>query len=187
MKKNLPSLLAAALLAIPAISFAENLVSAEDPSDFKLCNVDVSIYEGDPAANTKVGPQKCFEVKLTGENEAGWIRTKQLIEIEPTKRYRLSFSVFSDAEALIGGHGTCTDDGNQEVQPYWAYQTKTEDGKASLKAPTDGWVSMEAIVGPGEKMEWPPSAIKTFIAVTINKAAPGTVVYVKDLIAEETP
>ena len=54
MNKNiLSALLAAALFGIPVISIAENLVSAEDPLDFKAYSVEISAYEGDPAAGTK--------------------------------------------------------------------------------------------------------------------------------------
>ena len=185
MKKiNLPALLAAALLAIPAISVAENLVSAEDPLDFKLYSVEMSTYEGDPAAGTKVGPQKCLAVKVTEEGGTPWFWPKQMIDIDPAKRYRLKFSTFSEAEAAISCDGTCQDDSNQGVQPYWVYGMKAEDGKTKVTAPTGGWVSMEAVIGPGEAVEWPPGAAKTYMAIRI-KAEPGTVVYVKDLSAEE--
>ena len=184
-KTNLPALLAAALLSIPAISIAENLVSAEDPLDFKPNEVDISTYEGDPAAGTKVGPQKCFEVKVAELGHGNFFRTKQAIEVDPAKRYRLKFSTFSEAEAVITGHGTCQDIDNQEIQPYWAYGMKTEDGKPAVHAPTGGWVLVEALVGPGETLEWPPGATKTYMAIGITKAEPGTVVYVKDLSVEE--
>ena len=183
-KTNLPALLAAALLSIPAISIAENLVSAEDPLDFKAYSVEISTYEGDPAAGTKVGPQKCFAVNVTRE-EGGFFKTKHVIEIDPAKRYRLKFSTFSEGEAVIGGYGTCQNDENQEIQPYWEYHMKTEEGKPAVHAPTGGWVSMEALVGPGETLEWPPGATKTYMAIGITKAEPGTVVYVKDLSVEE--
>ena len=183
-KTNLPALLVAALLSIPAISIAENLVSAEDPMDFKPNEVDISTYEGDPAAGSKVGPQKCFEVRVAELGHGNFFRTKQAIEIDPAKCYRLKFSTFSEAEAVITGHGTCQDIDNQEVQPYWVYGMKAEDGKPKVTAPTGGWVSMEAVIGPGEVLEWPPAAAKTYICIVI-KAEPGTVVYVKDLSAEE--
>jgi len=185
MKKiNLPALLAAALLGIPAISVAENLISAEDPIDFRPCDVEISTYEGDPAAGTKVGPQKCLAVKVTEDAHDPWLKTKQMIEIDPGKRYSLKFSTFSEGEAVIEGYGTCQDIDNQEVQPYWVYGMKAEDGKTKVTAPTGGWLSMEAVIGPDEAVEWPPAAAKTYMAIRI-KAEPGTVVYVKDLSAED--
>ena len=186
-KSNLLALVAAALYSIPAISIAENLVSAEDPLDMKLYSVEMSTYEGDPAAGTKAGPQKCFEVKVTGES-GGFFMPKQLIDIDPGKRYRLRFSAFSEGEAVIFCVGTCKDDSNQEVQldgRYWEYRLKAEEGKTTVQSPTGGWVSMEAVIGPGEALEWPPGAAKTYMAIKITKAEPGTIVYVKDMSAEE--
>jgi len=187
-KMNLPALLAAALLAIPAISHAENLLSAEDPLDFKPYAVEISMYDGDPAAGTKVGPAKCLEVKVLETDGTPWFWPKQAFDIDPNKRYRLSFSTFSTDDAVISSDGSCRDDANQAVEPFWSYGLQAEDGKTKLlQAPTDGWVSMEAIIGPGEKVEWPPNAMKAWIAIRITKAAPGTIVYVKDLKAEEAP
>jgi hypothetical protein len=187
--KNLPALLAAALLAAPAACFAENLIAADDPYQFGPFHVDISSYEGDPATGTKGGPQQCLAVKLLGTK--GYIIPKQMIDIDPTKRYRLRFSIFSEGEARIEANGSCRDAGKQVVrldeEHGWEYKLKSEDGKKTVVAPTGGWVPMEAVIGPGEEFEWPPEAVKAVLIIWICDSAPETVVYVKDLSAEEVP
>ena len=52
-KKNYLALLAATLLAAPAISAADNLIEIQDPANFiHKETVEISIYEGDPAKGT---------------------------------------------------------------------------------------------------------------------------------------
>jgi len=185
--KNLSALLAAALLAAPAISVAENLIVTDDPAQFSPFGVEIDIYEGDPATGTKGGPQQCLAVKM--KVPKGYIIPKQLMDIDPAKRYRLRFSTFSEGEARIEANGSCRDDAKQVVrrdeEHEWEFTLKGEDGKKTVTAPTGGWVPMEVVIGPGEELEWPPEATKAQLIIWICDTAPETVVYVKDLSAEE--
>jgi len=183
------ALLAAALLAAPAISVADNLIEIQDPTTFiHKETVEISTYEGDPAAGTKTGPQQCFALKAIGDDESNrWVAMKKQLEIDSAVRYRFRCSLFAEGEdsitvniSIYGGEGLLCDPNSS---PF-GYTLKPQEGKALVKGPTDGWVAMEAIVGPGEEMVWPEGAVKINIAINIRTES-GTVVYVKDLSVEE--
>ena len=185
------SLLATALLAIPAISAADNLIEISNPADFiHKETVEISTYEGDPATGTKTGPQQCFALKAIGDDEGNrWVAfLKKRLQIDSAVRYRFRCSLFAEGEASISVSGGAADAEHQNLcDPAghtFGYTLKSEDGQAVVKAPTGGWVAMEAIVGPGGETDWPAGAAETNFAINI-KAEPGTVVYVKDLSVEE--
>jgi hypothetical protein len=190
-KKNHLALLAGALLAIPGLSVAENLIDIQDPSGFiHKATLEVSIYDGDPAAGTNSGPQQCFAFKAIDVDESNrWAAMKKRLEIDPSLRYRFRCSVFTDGEALISVLGSAFNEERETLtdpdgRPF-VYTLKPEDGKVPIKAPTDGWVLLEVIVGPGEALDWPAGTMRTNFAINITKAEPETVVYVKDLSVEE--
>ena len=112
---------------------------------------------------------------------------KKQLEIDSAVRYRFRCSLFAEGEdsitvniSIYGGEGLLCD---PTGSPF-GYTLKPQEGKALVKGPTDGWVAMEAIVGPGEEMVWPEGAVKINIAINIRTES-GTVVYVKDLSVEE--
>jgi len=191
MKQNnkpFVALLAAALLFIPAISFAENLLSPEDPASWIPIGVKITAHEGDPSTSTNAGSGTCLKVEVLA-NGNGCFMTKP-ISIDSTKRYRFGFSIYSEEGAMLVGKVSLVSADGEVLKPDgvdWNCSTRTGDGETMLLLPSPEWKTMEIVVGPKEAKVWPTDATHVNLGVYLAKSPRGTIIYIKDLRVEQLP
>ena len=196
MKQNnrpFVALLAAALLFIPAVSFAENLLSPEDPASWIPIGVKITAHEGDPSTSTNAGSGTCLKVEVLA-NGNGCFMTKP-ISIDSTKRYRFGFSIYSEEQAqLVGKVFLVSADGEdlgEVLKPDGAVwnecSIRTENGKTTILTPSPEWTAMEIVVGPGESKVWPTDATHVSLRVYLAQSTKGASIYIKDLQVEQLP
>ena len=182
------ALLAAALLIIPAISFAENLLSPEDPASLIPRGVEITAHKGDPSTSTNAGSGICLKVEVLA-NGNGCFMTKP-INLDSTKRYRFGFSIYSKEGANLVGKVSLVSADGEVLKPDgvdWDCSTRTGDGKTMLLLPSPEWTAMEIVVGPKEEMVWPRDATHVGLGVYLAKSPCGTIIYIKDLRVEQLP
>jgi hypothetical protein len=141
------------------------------------------IYEGDPVAGSTAHDGKhCLQLTLppTGGGHTSYLTR---IQLDPTKKYRLSLKLYAPGKAggTIGGYASSSDglhiqDTNGQVAGWGI----------GFQGPTAGWQTLETTFGPpasGAKTILPPQT--AFIDLTFWCGGTSSPIYVDDITVEE--
>jgi len=144
--------------------------------------VTLSLHVGNPVPGDTRHPGKycaAFTLKAPG---SGVFSGGYNIPVDPTRTYRISMNVYTDANisVMFGGYGVNSITPNVKIKAGAVW-----DWRIYTTGPTHGWKTIATTLGPegsGAQYTWPPAITSTHLICRIGGGA--GVFYLDDIVVE---